>query len=98
MSTLLERLRKGCIEGGTGWLRGVDELKTDSLLDEAADEIERLQNEVAGDLNAKEQLYDILFSGEHPDEREVRWKWILLQASELTKKIAAPMTEPTPPR
>ena len=43
MSDLLQRLRYGCIEGsGTGWLRGVDETKTDALLDEAADEIERL--------------------------------------------------------
>ena len=93
MSNLVERLRKGCIECGTSWLRGVDELKTDSLLDEAADEIERLQTEIAGDLNAKEQLYDILFPGEHPDEREVRWKWILLQASELTKRATAATTE-----
>lgn len=29
--------------------------------------------------NVKNELYDILFQGEDPAEREVRWKWIVLE-------------------
>ena len=48
MIDLMERLRNGCIHLKTSnpWGEQVDEIKTDSLLDEAADEIERLAVEL----------------------------------------------------
>ena len=48
MIDLMERLRNGCIQLKTSnpWGEQVDEIKTDNLLDEAADEIERLASEV----------------------------------------------------
>ena len=35
--------------------------------------------------NVKNELYDLLFPNENKDEREVRWKWISLEVSNLIK-------------
>lgn len=45
-----------------------------------------LELEVEGHRNIKEQLYDMLFVGEPPEHREVRWKWIKLGVRKLLDK------------
>jgi hypothetical protein len=45
-----------------------------------------LELEVDGHRNVKEQLYDMLFAGEPSEEREVRWKWIVLEVRKLLDK------------
>lgn len=45
-----------------------------------------LELEVEGHRNVKEQLYGMLFAGEPIEEREVRWKWIVLEVRNLLDK------------
>lgn len=45
-----------------------------------------LELEVLGHRNAKNELYNILFPNEPPDEREVRWKWIVHQVRRLVQR------------
>jgi hypothetical protein len=37
---------------------------------------------------AKNEIYDVLFPGEPLEEREVRWKWILLEIKRLKRETA----------
>lgn len=48
------------------------------LLKSAEDSKDRLANE----------LYDVLFPPEPPEEREVRWKWIQLRARHVVQELA----------
>lgn len=45
-----------------------------------------VEQELQGERNAKEVMYDKLFPNEPPEEREVRWKWMLLEVDSLIER------------